>query len=876
MRILHLVRMWIARMWASVSRRGRDRELAEELETHLQLVIDAKVRSGLSFPEARRLALIESGGIEYAKEAYRDQLRLPAVESLRRTLRHARRGLRSSPGFSVAVVLSLALGVGANTSLFALIEGVLLRPLPYADPERLITVGVRDAEGVAWRVFEHDRQAWAGRSLTLESLASFSEYEAVVAGDASPEFAVGATVAPELADVLGIRPALGRWFTASEKQEAPFGTVVLSHALWQRQFGGDSGVVGRSLRIRGKPAVVIGVMPEGTGLPLHAQFWITGPSDFFEVVARVRRGTPGASVERELTQLSPSVANRRRGGSETAMVTRSLHDRLRGTASDALQPLFGAVILLLILACVNVTNLSLARTMERRRELAMHTALGATRKSLAAVVFAEHVLLAAGAGVAGVVLAWWTTRLLIRLSPADVARVEGLGVNGAALVFAAAVALTAACCVSLAPALGATRGNLQGVLTQGGVHVGRGRIAQRIRRVLVVAQLALALLLMVGAGLLIRSMQRLTSVELGFQPGGVAIATVDLMANARYADEERRREFFGLLRRRAGALPGVQQVTLGPPPLVAGLGDGVREGFDILFTGEGVDGARAALWGKFVGPGYFETYRIPLRAGRGISDTDRDDTPAVAVINESAARLFFQADPIGRTLPGMPDQVSRGREITVIGVVQDVRQRDVTAPANPEIFVPIAQQEHTHPRSGTVALRTEGDPQALIPLFRRLLQEADPELATTRLQTMQSVVDASLARQRFLMQLLSALAALAMILACLGLYAVVAYLVSLRKQEIGVRLALGAPRRRVVLMVVRETMFLVAGGIAIALPVALALSRLLAAFLYEVQPHDLAAFAAAPAVLALASMLAALVPARRAAHVDPISTLRME
>lgn len=309
---------------------------------------------------------------------------------------------------------------------------------------------------------------------------------------------------------------------------------------------------------------------------------------------------------------------------------------------------------------------------------------------------------------------------------------------------------------------------------------------------------------------------------------------------------------------------------------MAGLGDGVSEGFDILFSRRGVAGARATLWGKFVGPGYLETYRIPLRTGRGISAADRDDTPAVAVINESAARLFFEGEAIGRTLPGLPEEISRGREVTVIGVVEDVRQRDVTAPANPEIFVPIAQQERTTPRRGTVALRTEGEPGALIRQFRRLLQEIDPELATSRLQTMQSVVDVSLARHRFLLRLLGALAALAMVLACLGLYAVVAYLVSLRRQEIGVRLALGAPRRSVVRLVMRETLFLVAGGIAIAVPAALGLSGLLAAFLYEVQPDDLAAFVAAPAVLVLASIVAALVPARRAARVDPVATLRVE
>lgn len=567
---MSILRMWIARLWATVNPRARDRELTEELEAHLQFVIEAKVRTGMPLAEARRLAMIESGGIEYAKEAYRDQLRVPVVESLRRSLRHARRGLRRTPGFSVAVVLSLALGVGVNTAIFALIERVLLRPLPFADSERLVTVGIRDARGITWRVLEHDRQAWAEQSLTLESVASFSVHEAVIAGNASPEYLTGATVSPELGDVLGIRPALGRWFTASEKQETPNTTVVVSWSLWQRQFGGDSGVVGQTLRISGKPATVIGVMPGGTGLPVNAQFWLTGPSDFFEVVARVRPGISRAAVEQELTELSPSVANRRRNTSEIGMVTRSLHERLRGSARDALQPLFGAVFLLLVLACVNMANLSLARTTERRRELAVHTALGATRRSLAFVFVAEQLLLAGAACAMGLVLAWWTTRLLLRLAPAEVTPAGGLGLNGVSLIFAAVVAFAAACCISLAPAFAVTRGNVQHVLAQGGAHGGRGRVLQRVRRALVVAQLALALLLMVGAGLLIRSMQRLTAVDLGFQPEGVMIATVELAASTRYADEVRKRELFGTLLRRAAALPGVLQVTSGPPPARGG------------------------------------------------------------------------------------------------------------------------------------------------------------------------------------------------------------------------------------------------------------------------------------------------------------------
>jgi predicted permease len=400
-------------------------------------------------------------------------------------------------------------------------------------------------------------------------------------------------------------------------------------------------------------------------------------------------------------------------------------------------------------------------------------------------------------------------------------------------------------------------------------------VAQRVRRTLVVTQLAIALLLVVGAGLQVRSMLRLTRVELGFDPDGVVAATINLNSRTRYPDEASRRRLFEEIEHRLRAEPGVRQVGFGPLPLVAGLGEGVAEGFDMIgnVTGQRTHGS---FWVKFVTPGYLEALRIPLRAGRLIEAGDHAGAAPVAVINEAAARLLFEGDAVGRTIRNTNADLGRGRPLTVVGVVAEVRQRDVTDPASPELFVPLAQQERGNPREGTIVILTSGDPRHRLPVVRRIVRDLDPELATTRLTTMQTVVDESLVRYRFLMQLLGAFSVLALVLAVLGLYAVVSYLVSQRQQEIGVRLALGAQRRHIVTLVLTEGLWLVAGGILVGVPAAFAFSRLLTGFLYEVGPHDMQAFVAAPVALAVAAALAALMPALRASRLDPVRTMRVE
>jgi putative ABC transport system permease protein len=870
-----VIRMWMMRVWNSITRHRRDAELSEEMEAHLALSIEAKVAAGLSRDDARRAAMIESGGFDAAREAYRDQLRLPVAERTVRTFRHAARGLQRNPGFVLAVVVSLGLGVGANTALFSVIEALLLRPLPFHAPDELVTIGTRGTDGTSWRLMNLDIDAWTEQSQALVSLGAYSSGTEVISGPAGPESVESATVSPNLDEVLGFSPALGRWFTRDDARTGAEPRVVLSHSLWLRQFEGDPDVIGRTLRIYGEPATVIGVLASGTGLPMHAQLWRTRELNFVEVVARVRSNVSVEAVQRELTQLSPVVANLRRAGHETSVVVRPLRTHLYGSVSEPLRLLFGAATLLLLLGCVNVANLSLARTMERRRELAVRTALGASRASLAAVILAENLLLAIAASGAGLLLAYWTTRTLVGLGPETIARVEGVGANTITIAFLASVAIVIAFLVSIAPAVATVRADLRRALNQDAVHSGRGRIAQRVRRALVVTQLAIALLLVVGAGLHVRSMMRLTRIDLGFEPDGAVAATINLNSRTRYPDEPSRRRIFERIEERIRSEPGVEYVGFGPLPLIAGLGDGIREGFDIIGNVTGQRG-QGPFWVKFVTPGYLEALRIPLRSGRPIEAGDQENAPPVVVINEEAARLLFNGDAVGRSIPNTNADLSRGRPLTVVGVVASVRQRDVTEPAAPEFFVPLAQQESANPRQGTIVVRTAGSSRELLPVVRRIVRDIDPELATTRLTTMDTIVDESLVQYRFLMQLTGAFSILAMVLAVVGLYAVVSYLVSQRQQEIGVRLAIGAQRRQIVSLVLSEGLWLVAGGILFGVPLAIALSRLAAGMLYEISPHDVQAFVAAPIALIVATVCAVIFPALRASRVDPVRTMRVE
>ena len=798
-------------------------------------------------------------------------------------IRQAARALRRSPGFTAAVVATLALGVGANTAVFALARHALLRPLPYPESDALVAVGTSHKEGVEWESMDYNVAAWQRANRTLTAVAWVRDRGRAVVDTRSPERVRGSRASSNLLEVLRVRPALGRWFTADEeRQMAP--VVVLSYALWQRRFGGAPSVLGRAaLDVDDRHLTVIGVLPAGVGYPTNTEFWYPYADNLsVEVIGRTRPGVSVADVQRELRALAPGIELNARYGNSIDFVVVSLHTRLYGPNGPVQRVLLGTVLLLLVLACTNVASLSLARSLERTREMAVRIALGASRGLLTLQAIAENTLLAFAGGAAGLVFAAWVTGLLVRLSPTELPGIRGAGIGAESVAFAAGAAMLAAFVISVAPVLAVARGDLRPAMGQPGALGRRDGMRGRAREMLVVGQLAIAIILLTGAGLLIRSMARLTRIDPGFERHGLVLVQFRL-GGARYETVERRRALVDELVTRVRTVPGVRSVAVGPAPLVGGRGPTFREGYDNIYAvrDSTTPGApRHNVWVKYVDPSYLETFQIRVRVGRGIATTDDASAPAVALVNAAAERLLFPDGPaLGSQLTRMPqstaEHTSGGRPITVVGLLPDVRQRDVTIPASPEIWLPLAQQDDRY-RDVSVSVRTDGNSEALVRRVRRTLAALDPELELRRLSTMDAILRETLSPQRYVLVAVGAFAALALVLAALGLYAVTAYVAAARTREIGVRMALGARPGQVGWMVLRGGLRLAALGTAIGLPVAYGVSGVLAGFLYEIDPRAAPTFLGGPAVLGLTALIAAFLPARRATRVDPVTALRAD
>jgi predicted permease len=704
----------------------------------------------------------------------------------------------------------------------------------------------------------------------------------VAAGTRAPENLTGATATANLLTTLGARTERGRWFTESELREP---VVVISDAMWKRHFSGDTAVIGQTLRLNGQPRTVIGVMAPGVGLPIGSYFWIPMADLYGQAIIRIREGRTAAEVDAELTRMSPMRQVYDRQKQTLDVVVMPLHDHLYGAARPALLLLFGAAILLLLITSANVTNLSLARALERRRELAMRVALGASQSAVGLLLLLENLLLTLVGGVAGLITAWLVTDSLVALAPPSVVVDGDIHVHGAQVLFAALLVVITCALVSLAPIMTSTPKRLAASLTQSSVQAGRGRSVRRMRESLVTVQLALTLLLITGAGLLIRSVERMTrSDHLGFTTEGVVVATISPFGD-RYRVPGASTEFNRRLVEKVRAIPGIDLVSSGPPPLVSGDGTtGYREGFNSLFTWADPakrDVARAApategsmVWVKHVDSAYRAMYGLSLASGRWIAAGDDSSSTRVAVLNRAAAKLFFgELNPVGRVLD-VSSLKRDGVAPLVVGVVGDALQRDLTVTANPEVFLPVAQQSPSG--MALLSIKSAAPAVATIDAVRRALFELDPSLAPTRLESMQDVVNASLARHRFVLRLLSLFASLGLVLAAIGLYGLVSYLVAQRTSEIGVRVALGASRQQVIGLVLRESAVLAAVGIGIGIPLTLTGARALSGFLYEVEIYDAVAFAAGPLILAAVAIGAAWMPARRAAAVDPAITLRLD
>jgi putative ABC transport system permease protein len=807
------------------------------------------------------------------------------MEGLRRSIRIAFRALRRTPTLTASVVLTLALCIGGTAAVFGAVYAVLFRPLPWAQPEGVLIV--REL----WRghVGAMSVGNWADlqrRDRLFEHLVPAYPQQLNLAGSDQPENVPAARVGAEFFQLLGVSPALGRTFVADEDTPGRDQVVVLSDRLWRRRFGADRTVIGREVRLDGRPATVIGVMPAWLDFTLlNEQLWVPTAftpeqlaqhdEHYLTVLGRLRPGVPTAEAETELADIGRELQQAYpRENQERSLGASSLMEELVQDYRPRLFVLLGAVGFVLLIACANIANLLLAQGAARGREMAIRAAVGAGRGHLLRQALTENLLLAGVGGALGVLVAHWAVRGLTVFGPADVPRLAQARVDGPMLAFMLAITLGAGLLFGLAPALRLSSRPPHAVLKEGRSG---GVQRDRLRSALVVAEIALALVLLTGAGLLIRSAAALNRVEPGYDPTGVVAARVSLPTTG-YGTPDQARTAFERLTEGLATAPGV---TASGVASVAPLEGGGTNG--LIPEGRPFEIASAInSYLRIVSPGYLAAMRIPLHRGRGFTDQDREGAPLVMIINERLAReAFSDQDPIGKRIAccdAGPDSMPSWK--TVIGVVADVRAQDMSQPADPEFYLPLGQTPHGAwgwiQRSMTVAARGTVDPMRLVPGLRRAVRAVDPTVPLYEVGTMDDRITRSLAQALFSTALLTAFGAVALLLAAIGVFGVISYGVSQRTQEIGVRVALGADQGDVVRLIVRHGARLAGVGLLIGLGGALVATRLLGTLLYQVSPTDPPTFVVGATVLGACALMAAVLPAVRAARLDPATALRAE
>ncbi len=894
-----LRRAW-NRLLGSLSGGRGDSELAEELDAHIQLLTDENIRRGLAPEEAHRRAKLTFGSVESTKESYRDQRGLPIFEAIARDLRYAIRGLRRKPGFAAVAILSLALGVGANTAIFSLIDAVLLRPLPVPDPGRLVSIYHRElSRGGLSSSSYPDYEFYRGQNQVFSGMLAYLRVPMnLTAGDAS-ERVSGELVSPDYFSTLGIPAHRGRVIQASDVSAKGGNAVaVISHNFWQRHFAGAEAAIGSTLTIARHRFTVIGVMPESfRGLvldwtkppdvwipatmyaeavpPLDAAPVLTGWGfHSFLVMARLK---PGVSLELAQAELSVLSA---KPGSQRTQVFRDLRftaelypaqrarfwPSYRGSVIQFLAMLVTVAGLVLLAACFNLANLSLARAVQRRQEIAVRLSIGAARGALIRQLLTESLLLAFLGGAAGLLTAEVMVRFLRGFpTPFRIPLAFDAVLDWRELLFAFTLSLLTGIAFGLGPALKGSRTDLSTALKSGGDGKSP-RGGEGLRGVLVCGQVALSVLLLAGAGLMVRTLRNAIASDVTADPSQVLLVSFDL-ASAGY-DKTRAAAFYSALQDRVEALPGVRGASLVQTVPLGGR----RGGADVLIRGAN-DAAEQRFQVDFnlVSHGYFETVGVPLVRGRSFTRRDGDGAPLVAVVNEVWAQRFWPGEnPIGRsfrlTWPGNP-------VAEVVGVVRDGSFRNLREPVRACFYVPFAQRPE---REMNLEVRTASDALVFAGTVKQEIRALDPDIVPVDLLTLESHRNASLSQERLSASLLSGLGALALVLAAIGIYGVLSFTVAQRNREIAIRIALGAPAAQVVRAVLRQSLGMVVLGLGLGMVGALWLTRFIESLLIGVKPSDPLTFGAVAILLGTVAAVAALVPARRAARVDPMAALRQQ
>jgi putative ABC transport system permease protein len=878
----------------------REAEIVEELSQHLEDRYEHALRSGATREEAYRAVSQELDESDLLARGLRGVERPPRPEPLTpgaprrlgllgdfgQDLRYGLRTLRKNLGFTVVAVIALALGIGANSAIFSVVNAVLLRPLPYKDPERLVMVWEDDTK----HGYPNDTPAaanyidWRDQNKVFEGMAATADQSFNLTGTGDPERLDGKRVSANFFDLLGVAPRLGRTFAPEEDAPGANRVVIMSHGLWQRRFGSDAGLVGKTINLNGEPHTVVGVMPAGFQfLSNDVELWVpialtpqqaaNRGNHYLKVVARLK---PGVALEQARAEMSAIAARLEQQypeqNTELGASAVSLHEQVVGNIKPALLVLLGAVGFVLLVACANVANLLLARAAVRQKEIALRTALGASRMRLVRQFLTESVLLAALGGAVGLLLSVWGVTLLKSFIPESISQVKAIAVDGKVLGFTLLVTLLTGLVFGLAPAAQASKFNLNETLKEGGrdtAATGRGNL---IRGILVVLEVAVSLVLLVGAGLLVNSFMRLRSVEPGFTTGNLLTMSV-VLPPQKYPDQTRRLAFYTDMIRRVEALPGVRSaaVTNWIPLVMQGDSVGVT-----------VEGQPAPGPGKMpivvtrvISPHYFGTMGIQLLEGRGFEEgRERVDSPCAVVVSQTTARHFGPDEsPLGKRLtPGTPENPDDWCQ--VVGVARDVRQFDLAAEPRAQMYLSNAQASFFPPRH--LVVKTDADPLTLAPAVRKAVWEVDRDQPVSNVRTMEDVLSESLARQRFSTMLLGIFAGVALVLAAVGIYGVMSYSMAQRTREIGIRMALGAQKRDVLRLAVGQGLKLVSIGVLIGLAGALALTRVMTSLLFGVSATDPTTLVTISLVIVCVALLASYIPARRATKVDPLIALRYE
>jgi predicted permease len=800
--------------------------------------------------------------------------------------RYALRVLRKSPGFALAAVLALALGIGANSAVFSVVNGVLLRPLPFAEPERLVRIfgnfrGI-GLERISVSVLEY--QDYRELPRALASVAAYTNADVTLTGQDVPERLRAIRATPSLLSTLGVLPVLGRNFNEEEQTPGQDRVLILTHRLWRGRFGGNPHILGMTISLDGAPYTVVGVLPAGFEYPRGTDLYmpyappanlLTGSrgSRFLEVVARLKPGVTLEAAQQDMERVSGELLKAHPGNyggtSGWAISVVSMEDQTVGGVRTTLWVLLGAVSFVLLIACTNVANLLLARAAARGREISIRAALGAVRSRLMTQFLTESVVLSLAGGVLGLLLAMWGTDTLLAIIGDGLPRASEVRLDWRVVLFTGGISVLTGLLFGLVPALQASRADLHGAMREGSRGTG-GRAAGRARGALVVCQVALALVLLIGAGLFMRSFLALQAVDAGFDSQGVLTARLALPAD-RYAEPSRRAAMMGEFIARARALPGVEGAALAT---LLPLTERSDWSFDVEGKPMGpTDPPRPAVEYRAVSADYHKVLRIPLLRGRLLADADSWDAPHAVVINETMAKVIWPGeDPIGQRIR-LHTSVKDAPWATVVGIVGDVREWGLELPARPTAYYAAPQRG---PLAAYLVVRTPQRPNALLASLQAELRAVDRDVPLFDVTPMEAVVDSSVSQRRFSMLLLLIFAGVAVVLASLGIYGVIAYTVTQRNRELGIRMALGARQWDILTLMVGQGLRRVLLGVGIGLALSLGLGRLLSTLLYGIKAHDPLTFVAVAAVLVAVALVATWLPARRAAKVDPAITLRAE